>query len=123
MEEYPFDHDDHRELGRPAIVRQGTPDILIPDNNGPAGDAQGFALTGNKKDQADTGILQHIVECIHPPIAAAIRNRKRRVIETSDESGAISLRREIDHTERIGRANHDEWRCSDKAPTTAIKLL
>src|SRR6202048_355747 len=121
MEECPFDDDDHRELGHAAIVRQGAPDILIANDDGPAGDAQRFPLAGNKEDQTDAGVPQHIVESIHPPVAAAIRNRKRRVVQTSYESGVVALWREIDHAERIGRADHDEWGCCDKIPTTAIE--
>jgi len=102
MEECPFDSDDHREFGHPAVVRQGAPDVLIPDDDGPAGDAQRFALAGNKEDQADAGILQHVVESIQAPVAATIRDGKRHVVETSYESGVIAFRGEINHAERIG---------------------
>ena len=102
MEEGPFDDHDQGKLGHAAALRHRAPDILIPNDNGPAGDPQRFALTGNEEDQADAGILQHVVESIHPPVAAAIRNRKRRIVKTSDESGAVSLWREINHAKRIG---------------------
>jgi hypothetical protein len=61
------------------------------------------------------------VEGVDATVAAAIRDRNGRVIERSYESRAISLGREIDHAKRIGRANHDEGRCSDKVPATAIE--
>ena len=102
MEECPFDHDDHRQLGNKAVVYHGAPDILIPNNHGPTGDAQRFASTGNEEDQANAGVLQHVVEGIDTPVAAAIRNGERLVIETSYESYTISLRRQIDHAKRIG---------------------
>ena len=51
-----FNVGDYREIGYPATVRHRAPDILIPDNNGPTGNAKRFALTRNKEDRADAGI-------------------------------------------------------------------
>ena len=56
--------------------------------------------------QADAGVFQHVAEGIHPAVASAIRNGKRRVVEAMDEAGTISLRRQIDHPERIARTDH-----------------
>jgi hypothetical protein len=80
MEECPFDDDDHRELGHAAIVRHRAPDILIAYDNRPARDAQRLALAGNKEDQTDAGVLQHIVERIDPPVAAEWQASRRRDI-------------------------------------------
>ena len=102
VEERPFDCYDHGKLGHAAAFCHRAPDILIPNDNGPAGDPQRFALTGNEEDQADARILQHVVESIHPPVAAAIRNCKRCIVKKSDESSAVSLWREINHAKRIG---------------------
>ncbi|HWX05650.1 MAG TPA: hypothetical protein VN065_07450, partial [Bradyrhizobium sp.] len=121
MEESLFDDHDQCKLWNLAAIDQGIPDIAVPHDHGPAGDAQRFALTGNEDDQADAGILQHIVERIHAPVAAAIRNGKRGVIEASDEPGAIALRREIHQAERIGRTHDDEGGRRDKVLTTAIE--
>ena len=35
-----FDADDHREIGYLAMVHHRAPDILIPDNHGPTGNAK-----------------------------------------------------------------------------------
>jgi hypothetical protein len=121
MEESLFDDHDHGKLGHPAAVRHRAPDLMVTNDNGAAGDAQGLALAGNEEDQADAGILQHVVESIYPTVAAPIRYGKRGVVETSDKSRAISLWREIDHAERIGRSDHDKGRRGNEAPTTAIE--
>jgi hypothetical protein len=65
--------------------------LMIPDNNGPTGNAKRFALTRNKEDQADAGILQHVVERIDAAVTATIRNGKGRIVKTPYESRAISL--------------------------------
>src|SRR6266849_440998 len=121
LEERPFDRDDHREFGHTALINHGAPDIVIPNNQGSPGDAKRFTMTGNKEDQAHTGLLQHVVEGIDPAIAGTIRNGKGRVVKRSHKSRAISLWREVDHTELIGRANHDKWRRRDKTLTAAIE--
>ena len=102
MEECPFDRDDHREFGHAALIHQGAPDILIPNNQRPPGNAKRLAMTGNKEDQADAGLLQHVVEGVDPAVAGTIRDGKGRVVKRSYKSGAISLWREIDHAELIG---------------------
>jgi hypothetical protein len=123
MEECPFDGDDHDDVGHTALIDYGAPNILIPNNKRSTGNAKRFPMTGNKEDQADAGLLQHVVEGVYPAVAAAIRNGKRHVVESSHESRAISLWREIDRAEPIGRANHDKWRRCDKSPTMAVQLV
>ncbi len=102
MEECPFDGDDHREFRDTAVIHHGAPDIVIPNDQSPSGDAKRFALTGNEEDQADAGFLQHVVESIDPAIAGTIWNGKGRVVKRSYKSGAIALWRKIDHAELIG---------------------
>jgi hypothetical protein len=102
MEECPFDGDDHREFGHASSIHHGASDILIPNNEGPPGNAKRFAMTGNKEDQADAGFLQHVVEGVDPAIAGTIRDGEGRIVKGSYKSGAIALWRQIDHAERIG---------------------
>ncbi len=102
MEECPFDRDDHREFGHTALIHHGAPDIVIPNNKRPPGNAKRFAMTGNEEDEADAGLLQHVLEGVDPAIAGTIWNGKGRVVKRSHKSGTISLRREIDHAKRIG---------------------
>jgi hypothetical protein len=94
----------------------------IPNNKRSTGNAKRFPMTGNREDQADAGLLQHVVEGVYPAVAAAIRNGKRHVVESSHETRAISLWREIDRAEPIVRANDDKWRRCDKSPTMAASL-
>src|SRR3977135_2527854 len=109
MKECLFDDDDHGELRHAAIVvDHGAPDLLIANDQGPAGDTKRFAAAGDKEDQADAGVLQHIVERVDAAVAATIRNRERRVIKSFHKTHAISLWGEIDHAKRIRRADHDE---------------
>ena len=61
-----------------------------------------IAMTGNKEDQADAGLLQHVVEGVDPAVAGTIRDGKSRVVKRSYKSGAIALWRKIDHAELIG---------------------
>src|SRR5512140_3228347 len=121
MEEGSLDGDDQSEFGDAAVFRHGAPDIGVANDHGPAGDAQRLSPARHEEDQADTRILQHIVKRIHPPVAAAIRNRERGIVEASDESGAISLGRQIDHAKRIGRTDHDEGRRRYKLPTMPVE--
>src|SRR5580692_9896573 len=121
MEECPLDDDDHREIGHATIVDHGAAQTMIADDQGAADHAKRLAPPGNKEDQADTWILQHVAKSVDAAVAAAIRDRKGRVIENSYESRAISLGGEIDHAERIGRAKHNEGRCRDKLPATTIE--
>ena len=86
-----FNADDHREIGYSAMICHRAPDILIPDNDRATGNAKSFALTRNKEDQADAGILQHVVEGIDAAVAATIRNGKDRFVKTRYKSRAISL--------------------------------
>jgi hypothetical protein len=86
-----FNVDDHREIGYSAMACHRAPDILIPDNDGPTGNAKRFALTRNKEDQADAGVLQHVVKGIDAAVAAAIRNRKGCFVKTGYKSRAISF--------------------------------
>ncbi len=102
VEECPFDGDDHREFGHAGLIHHGASDILIPNNKRPPGNAKRFAMTGNEEDEADAGLLQHVVEGVDPAVAGAIRDGKSRVVKRSYKSGAISLWREIDHAELIG---------------------
>ena len=102
MEKRPLDADNHREIGDLAAVRHRAPDLLIPDDEGPPRNAKRFAFTGDKEDQADAGLLQHVVEGVDPAVAGTIRDGKGRVVKRSYKSGAISLWREIDHAELIG---------------------
>ena len=112
MEECPFDRDDHREFGHAALIHQGAPDILIPNNQRPPGNAKRLAMTGNKEDQADAGLLQHVVEGVDPAVAGTRANERLAELEHEVR---------IDHAELIGRANHHEWRRCDETVTTAIE--
>src|ERR1700676_525280 len=123
MEECLLDDDDHREIGHPALVHHGAPDGVNAHQQRPAGHPKRLALARNEENQADAGIVQNVVEGVDAAIAETIRNGKRGVIERPDETCMISLRREIDHAERIGRADHDEWRCRENAPTMAISSI
>src|SRR5438132_5965469 len=97
MEECPFDRDDHREFGHTALIHH-----VIPNNKRPPADAKRFAMTGNEEDEADAGLLQHGLEGVDPAIAGTIWNGKGRVVKRSHKSGAISLRRVVDHAKRVG---------------------
>src|SRR2546430_6794895 len=111
MEKRPLDADNHREIGDLAAVRHRAPDLLIPDDKGPPRNAKRFAFTGDKEDQADAWILQHVVERIDAAVAATIRNGKGRIVETPDETRPISLWRQIHQAQRIGLTHPDERRC------------
>src|ERR1700692_127439 len=91
MEEGSFYGDDQSEFGDAAGCDHGAADVVVPYDDGAAGDAQRFAAARNEEDQADARVLQYIVERIHPPVAAAVRNGKRRRVKAPDKSGAVSL--------------------------------
>jgi hypothetical protein len=121
MEKRLFDADDHRQIGYTAIVQHRAPDILIPDNDGAAGDAKRFALARNKEDQTHARIPQHVVESIDAAVTATIRNCKGRVINAPYESRAVSFWRQINEARRIDRTHNDERRGGDKILTSTIE--
>ena len=84
------------------MVHHRAPDILIPDNSRPTGYAKRLALARNKEDQADAGILQHVLEGIDAAVTTTIRNGKGRIVKAQYESRAISLWRQINQTKLIG---------------------
>jgi hypothetical protein len=65
------------------------PNILVANDNCPAGNAKRFPLTRNKRDQPNAWILQQALEGIDAAVSAPIRNCKGRIVKTPHESRAI----------------------------------
>jgi len=53
-----FSFHDHRQIGYLAMTRHRVTNILVANNDSPTGNAKRFALTRNKEDQPNAGILE-----------------------------------------------------------------
>ncbi len=84
-----FNFHDHREIGYLAMIRHRVPNILVANNDSPAGNAKRFALTRNNEDQPNAGILQKVLESTDSAASAPIRNGKGRIVKTPHEARRI----------------------------------
>src|SRR5271165_280379 len=106
---------DKCELRHPSTDRHTLAQTCITHNQRLAAHAQGFALSGDQKDQPDTRFLQYVAKRVGTSIAGAFWHGKRLVIQHTHKAGRVALRRYIDVAGSVGRSHQHEWGAGDEA--------
>ena len=92
LEEAFFHLDRHRDQRTLALCGQGRQPGFAGNEYRAAVDAQCFAKTGDQKEQPDAAGLQNVPIAVDPPVAEAIGNQQRPIINDVNESRRIASR-------------------------------